>query len=498
MKNLLAFVLTTCYFTLSFAQLNEAANAPKNYLGELNGQHIYYTGLSHIRTNKIIFYQVEDSAVVQKETIRLPHDRFEQIFLFENTLYAIVSDIEETTYSLVRFDKWFTEKARTEIMPYKDKPQNLDQKALSKAVNQRTKFIYHSGKLLFYVSFNYVRTAVVDFQTMKAKTYEFDVPLATSFEPSDALFFNETDAHVAFEYWGQSLQTKSYYATFVNGKSNAFRLNDYSNSRPAGANASSFKFIRITDKDFLVSSAYKSGFDRKHLGFTITEIEHPDITELKMQVVVNDRLNDPALWSKKNYKKWKKNAPGNLYRNTKLDEIHFIDGQLITSLRHDPEGNLLSNIFITSINMDNPKNPVINWNAVTHHGVFNGYDRWYNQYSHAYVLAQYPDHIRLFYNCESSAINSDGSVKKRKKEANPSGAFKTVETGIAILDIDLKDGSTRHIVSPYLNLAYPQRITSPFYFIANNNIHFILETYKPETMKEKASYTPKAVVFPIN
>lgn len=141
MKLILAFTVTVICLTTSFSQTNETTFVPKNYLGELDGQHFYYTGLSHVRTNKIILYQIEDENVVQKETIILQYDRFEQIFLFEGKLYGLLSDLEEKTYSLVRFDKFFKEEKRTEIMPYKDKPQNLGQKVFSQPVNQLTKII---------------------------------------------------------------------------------------------------------------------------------------------------------------------------------------------------------------------------------------------------------------------------------------------------------------------------------------------------------------------
>lgn len=491
----LSFILTT-----SYSQVNETTYAPKNYLGELNGQHIYCTGLSHVRTNKITLYQIEDGEVVQKEVIQLPYDRFEQVFLFENTLYGIVSDIDETNYSLIRFDKGFSEKQRTEIMPYKDKPQSLGEKAsLSKPVNQRTKFIYHSGKLLFCVSFYSIRAAIIDFQSMKAKAYDFDVPIATSFEPADALFFNETDAHVAFEYWGPSLQTMRYYATFVQGKTNAFKLNDYTQKDLISMEATSFKFIHANGRDLLVSLLYKDRLKKKHIGFTITEIERIDITELKMNPLINDKLKDPLLWSKKNYNKWKRNAFGNLYCNSKLDEVYEIDGQLIFCTRHDPVENSMNNLMVSSVNIEKLKTPIVNWNVVTHHALFNGSNYLYNQYSNAYVSARYSDHLRLFYNCKSDAIAADGSVKKTKKESNPTIVLKEIKTDIAILDINLLDGTSQYISNPYRNdTTYPKLIRSPFYYISDNTIYLILESITPATMKERILYTPKAVAFPIN
>lgn len=491
----LSLILTT-----SYSQINETTPAPKNYLGELNGKHIYCTGLSHIRTNEITLYQIEDGEVIQTEVIRLPHDRFEQAFLFENTLYGIVSDSEEQNFSLIKFDKGFAEKQRTEIMFYQDKPRSFDQKVLSKPVEQTTKVIYHSGKVLFYVSFNYVRIAIIDLKSMKSTSYDLDVVGSNSFEASDALFFNETDAHVVFEYRFDSPLPKEYYATFVNGKSNTFRLNDYEEKASSNVNASSFKFIRANDKDFLVSTAYQKGLNGKYVGFTVTEIKHANITELNMNVIINDKLDNPDLWSKKNYKKWKRNGAGNLYRNPKLDQAQYIDGQLVLCTRYAPEESTFSNIMVTSINTDRPTGPEINWNAVTHNGIFNRSGYWYNQYSHAYILAEYPDHLRLFYNCKGSTINENGVVTKSKKEANPVVIMKGIETEIAIMDINLNDGSSRFIQNPYRNdPSYPKRVDSPFYYVLDNNIHFILElTNYPKTLKERTTYTPKAIVFPIN
>jgi hypothetical protein len=497
MKTFVTITLAVCWIATSYSQINEKANAPKNYLGELNGNHFFYTGLSHIRTNKINLYQIEDSLVVQSETILLPNDRFEQLFLFNNTVYGLVSDLAETNYSLIRFDQSFREEKRIEIMPYKDNAQNLDQKALSSPVEQDLKIITHEGKALLYVSFHYVRIAVIDFENMQSKTYDFDVPLSTSFNPSDALFFNQTDAHATFEYWGGSLQTRRYYATFIDGKTTTFKLNDFEDNASSGMNPSSFKFIRIQDKNYLVSLLCKNKFGMKHIGFTFTEIKDIGISSLKLKPIINEKLNDKELWAKKNYKKWKHNSWSNLYRNSKLDEVYYINGQLIMSIRHDPELNMMSNLMISSLDIENPEKPTVNWNVVTHSGLFNKSDYQYNQNRYAYVLAQYPDHIRVFYNCEESALDKTGNVIKPRKEPN-SAAFKSKYTDIAILDIDLKDGASHYLTNPYRgNEHYPRVITAPFYYISNNNIYFILEKIKPATTKEKASYTPSAVMFPV-
>lgn len=492
MKIILALTLAIISVSTIFSQTDEETVSPKNYLGEINGQQVYYTGLSHIRTNHIILYTIENELISELGEISLTDDRLEQIFVFENQIYGLTSDLKESSHSFIKFDNRYKETERIEIMSY---AENLKSPP-SYTPDHRIRIITHLGKALITVTHYKVRTAVIDFKLMKSEEYSFDAPGASYLEPSDALFFDETDAHVIYEYSvGNTAQTRPKYVSFVNGKTNYFDLNDYIQDYPGIA--TSFRFIRANNENYLISLLFHK---TAQIGFTITKINDVGISEIKLNKVINEKLNDPSLWCEKNYEHWKQNPMLQVGQKlSKLDEVHLINNQLILSVRNYAINEPISNIMISSVNIENEQTPLINWNVMTHNGVFNNSSYYYNQFCHEYVLAKYENHIRLFYNCDKSKITEKGEVIKKREEPN----FNVKISSIAIIDIDLKDGSSRFIANPYAKQEINYSTTSPYYSIIKDNIYIISEIlipYGPKiSIKErKYHYKPTLLIFPID
>ncbi len=494
MKIILAFTLAVISITTSFSQADEETIAPKNYLGELNGEPIYYTGLSHVRTNHITLYSINNEVLSNAGEINLPDDRLEQIFLFKNQIYALTSDLNETNYYFLKLGSNYQEIERIKIMSYGDQLELKNNPTLS-VTNHRVRIITHPGKALINVVHRQARAAVIDFDLMKSQEYNLNIAGEINIEPIDALFFDGTNAHVVYESPGVSFGTHPKYFTFVDSKVNYFALNDYLQNGPG--KATSFKFIQANDENYLVSLLYERV---NQIGFTITKINDLNTSGIKLNKVINEKLDDPSLWSKKSYKQWKRKALLTVgMRQFNLDEVHFINNQLIFSVRTFGVDQPISNILISSVNVDNEEKTVVNWNVMTHNGVFNNSSYYYNQFNHNYVLARYQNHIRLFYNCDKSRINEKGEVIKKRKETN----YEVKESSIAIMDIDLNNGSFTFILNPYTkSQEISTSTTSPYYSIIGNNIYIIEENLNyhgpiVSTKERRYHYKPTLLLFPI-
>lgn len=495
MKIILAFTLTVISITSSFSQSDEETVAPKNYLGELNGEQIYYTGLSHVRSNHIKLYTINNDVLSEAGEINLPDDRLEQIFLFKNQIYALTSDLNETNYFFLKLDARYQEVERIKIMSYGDQLELKNNPTLA-TTNHRVRIITHPGKALIHVVHRQARAAVIDFDLMKSQEYGLNILGEINIEPIDALFFDGTNAHVVYESRGVSFGTHPRYFTFIDGKVNYFGLNDYLQNGPG--KATSFKFIQANDENYLVSLLYERV---SQIGFTITKISDLNTSEIKLNKVINEKLDDPSLWSKKSYKQWKRNPPLTVGSwQLRLDEAHFIDNQLLLSVRTFMAGEPISNILVSSVNMADDEKPVVNWNVITHNGVYNNSSYYYNQFNHDYVLAKYQNHIRLFYNCDKKRINEEGEVIKKRKETN----YQAKESSIAIIDIDLNNGASKFIVNPYTkSQGISTSTTSPYYSIIGNNIYIIEEVLNyhgpiVSTKERRYHYKPTLLIFPID
>lgn len=493
MKNYLtiAFFL---FITLSiFGQEKGKSNVPKNYLGFWQNKHIYTTGLTFIRSNVVNLYAFEDTTLVHIETIESESERFEQLFLFNNTIYAILSDFDEKNYFLVEYNDRFLEQKRIKLMAYSDQ-KNQVVSTLNGNNAHVTRYFQKEGKVLFYVSENDVRLAVIDLQELKFNSYYIKTKNPNMLIPNDVLFYNISDAHVILEYYGDY----SYYV-LKNGEMYSFKLNKYEKGSPRKIRASSFKFLEIKDENYLMATASSDILTEKHVGFTFNQIKDLDLNELKLKVIINEKLKNQEIWCKKDYIRWKRRGIKNLCKNSVLNEIYIENDKIITTVLHEPTQYIASNIMISSLNIEDIENPFVEWTAFTHNGLGNHTNYYYKQNSYAYFTIKNDHSIKVFYNCKASSINLDGSVTKYKKEYNPKFSV-LPDTRIAILNISLDNGAVSYEPYPYFNdPSYPKRIINNYYFVADEMVHFILETI-PFNYEFYAigKYTTKAVSIPYN
>lgn len=491
MKSFLVFIIVLAFSSISFSQENEETPYPRDYLGIYNGKPTYCTGLSHVRTNEISLFNIQDDQIIRVETFGLPESIFEQIFVFKNQIYALVSDRKETNYSLIKFNRIFEIEEQVKIMPYSNR---LEKPGIHLSPESHTiKTIYHDGKVLLHVFNDKFHLSVIDLESMKSQHYELNLSLKGVREVSDVLFFNETDAHVILEEIG--FQTHGKYLTLIDGKLNSFDLNY---KQQGIGKATEYKFIQANDKNYLTSLLYKG---TKLIGHTLTEIEEISISELKLNTIINDKLDNPSLWGKNNYKTWKKRGINNKYQFATLDEVLFLNNQLIFITRFHPPERPYSNVMISSLNITDDNNPTVNWNVLTQNGRYNNSMYRYNQYTHKYAICVINENtLRIYYNCDKATINEDGAVIQKKKESK-----RTVKAAaLAIVEINLPTGAVSYLKNPYINLPkISVFIGQPHFAREGNYLYCIAEEllyHGPlvSTKERIYNYKPTLYKFPIN
>jgi hypothetical protein len=478
MKSLFILCISILFSTIIFSQENDETPYSRDYLGIYNGNATYCTGLSRVRTNTISLFNIQDDNVIRIETFGLGDDIFEQIFLYENKIYGLVSDRKETTYSLVRFNKDLQEEERISIMPYK------------KGGMSRIRIIQHSGKVLFHLYNNREHLAVIDLENMKSQYYR--PSFSMNFTSFDVLFFNETDAHIICQN-GLTVN----YATLINGTMDDFKIS-YKNPEVKGI-ATLFRFVTIDDHNYLFSTLHTAA--KPITGYTFTEIEGLKISEIKINKIINDKLYMREAWQGKDYKAWKNRRFRSKMLEATLDEVLILNNQLIYSVRfHRPEIPH-SNIFIGSINIVDKNATSANWNIVTKSGHYNDMDYRQNLYTHKYMLAPLDTTLRLFYTCHKKVINEKGEVlPKHKKYFLP----RFPKASLAIMEINLSNGTYNYLKNPYADSKHNSPSTdSPFFFLENNYIYFLSEEmiYHGPTVSTQPRmyhYKPTVLKFPID
>ncbi len=490
MKFSFYLVIAILFQATLYSQENEETPYPRDYLGIYNGKPTYCTGLSHVLTNEVSLFNLQEDSVVRIETFGLPDDIFEQVFLFNNQVYGLVSDRKKTTYDLIKFDKAFNIEERLTIMPYSDRINTRNVHLQSES--HFLKIISKPGKLLIHLKTDDLHLAVVDLENMKSQHHTLKGLFISEFETQDALFFNETDAHIVLQ--DKVLTTKCKYVTLINDQINIIELNK--DVEKNESKASQFKFVQANGINYLVSLLFDG---TKLTGHTVTEIEDISIKELKLNKVLNEKLDDPSVLGKHNQKKWSTVSFNYIYHFATLDEVLFLNNQLILLIKHYKSDDLISNVLISSLSIN--ETPSVNWNIVTRNGQFNHSQYRYNQYSHAYALLVMNDKaIRIYYHCDKKTINENGEVLQKKEESKkPAKA-----SAIAIMEIDLTNGTASYLKNPYFNLPKTHvYINQPFFARENNYIYFLTEEllyHGPlvSTKERIYHYKPTVYKFPID
>lgn len=496
MKFSFYLIIAILFQSTLHSQENEETPYRRDYLGIYNGKPTYCTGFSHVFSNEVSLFNIQDGKVFRIETFGLPDDIFEQVFLFNNRVYGLVTDRKKTTYYLIKFDKAFNIEERITIMPYSDRINKQSVHVHITPELHSLKIISRPGKLLLHLQTDKMRLAVVDFESMKSKCYTLNTSFSFNFDTQDALFFNETDAHVVLQ--NGIYTTKYQYVTLIDGQINTMDLNE-DRERNEEGKAAQFKFIQANGLNYLVSLLYKG---TKLIGHTVTEIEDASISNLSLHKVINEKLSDPSILG--NQKAIRGRGIGNVvesYRYPALDEVLFLNNQLIFSIRFYPSKENISNILISSLNINDSENPTVNWNIITRNGQFNDSQYRYNQYTHGYALSVINEEtIRIYYDCDKATINENGEVLKKKKESKKPAK----KRALAIMQINLTDATISYLKNPYFDLPkIVVNIYQPLFAQEGNYIYFLMEESRGRTPGTKIkdliyNYKPTVYKFPID
>lgn len=489
MKTILIVVLITASIFKSVAQTDCSATSTKSVLGTLHSEVIFYDNENHSNkvTGKMRFYKVTEDHLVAFDSIVLPKDDIISVYLEGNEIYAITIGRGNMLIQFIHFNENFEEISRKEVMSYDDTAQNLEQ-LTEKAGGIDIQTHWKTGKAFLYVRNRRVRLALIDLESEEITPYAFNIKNSTSYRPSDVLFFGEKEAHVVFEYDDYYTRHAIYYATLSNGKTTGFPLEKVENGTAYFPGA--FRFLQTNNKNYLVSLLYEAGLGNRYYGFTLTEIESNHLTDLTLKPFENKPLDNPELWAKKNYKKWKRNGPGNFYADFKIAYFDVRGDQLIIAMKVQQATITMINYIISAVNIADPETPSVNWTVATHNGIRSNR---YKSTPDDCALFVHEDHLKFFYNCVSSSIHSNGVVQKRRKEYL--SALGPVSTSIAILDIDLKSGASTFQPNPYeKNSAYPDYIATKTGYVEKDTVYLVLESFDNHPLNRV--FTPVLAAFP--
>lgn len=487
MKTILIVVLIVTSTLKSVAQTDCSATSTKSILGTLDSEVIFYDSINRWLSGKTRFYKAMEDHLIAFDSILLPDDDFISLHLEENNIYAITIGKANKLIHFIHFNEDFKEISRKEIMSWDDTAQNLEQ--LSEhagAIDIETH--WKTGKALLYVRNRRVRLAIIDLESEEITPYAFNIRNSTYYRPSDVLFYGEKEAHVVFEHESLAARNEIYYAKLSDGKTTGFPIEKVENG--TSYFPGSFRFLQKNDKNYLVSLLYEAGLGSRYYGFTLTEIESNTITDLILKPFENKPLDNPELWSKKNYKKWKHNGPGNFYSRFKIAYFMLQGDQLIVAMKVQQETITMVNYIISAVNIANPETPTVNWTVATHNGIRSNP---YKSTADDCALFIHGDHLKFFYNCVSSNVNSNGVVQKRRKEYI--SALGPKRTSIAILDINIKSGESTFQPNPHrTNSAYPDYIATKTGYVEKDTIFLILEGFSNNFFNRV--YTPVLAAFP--
>lgn len=486
MKTFLIVILIFTSPLKLVAQANCSATSAKNLLGTFHSEVIFYDSINSL-SGKVRFYKIMEDHLIAFDSIVLPDDDFISLHLEENNIYAITIGKANKLIRFIHFNEDFKEISRKEIMSWDDTAQNLEQLSESAgAIDIETH--WKTGKAFLYVRNRRVRLALIDLESEKITPYAFNIRNSTYFRPSDVLFYGENEAHVVFEHESLAARNEIYYAKLSDGKTTGFPIEKVENG--TSYFPGTFRFLQKNDKNYLVSLLYEAGLGSRYYGFTLTEIESNTITDITLKPFENKPLNNPELWSKKNYKKWKHNGPGNFYSRFKIAYFILQGDQLIVAMKVQPETTIMANYIISAMDIADPEKPVVQWTVATHNGIISNR---FKLTADDCALFIHADHLKFFYNCVSSSVRSNGVVQKRKKEYMQT--LGPTNTSIAILDIDLKSGASAFQPNPYrTNASYPDYIASKAGYVEKDTIFLILEDFNSSFFNRV--YIPVVAAFP--
>ena len=300
----------TFFITLCFSQIEEYIEptiVPDTYIGSFGNNDYYFSrqNLLYVNHNVSIISRENNQLINKGELVIEKDEKAIEIFIYKESFYVITEKLgsENVLFSVKTFNSSF----------------NLVESNLLLEIDKTKKDkheIYASmkGNLIGLVALsnskknNTGHSTVYDIVKNEKSSFEFEIDDLSYYTCLDYIFNDKLQIELILTFHDGS----SLFAP--NSKENTAVLVSCSNSKVKtnvlkvkGENTlcKSFKFCQIDNDNYLLGSLVFSRSDGKNIvGYSVLKNHFGNNEISELEIIINDQLDNPNLWTKRDYKRW--------------------------------------------------------------------------------------------------------------------------------------------------------------------------------------------------